>query len=334
MNDNRFIKKDDQAYFPDFDRFMEIVKSARTALDDHPPKIEAGQIWGITDKDYRFIVLTSPEKSMTRKDIRVVPVTREKGLASVEDVIIPDGTVYRASSVVMPFQVTNISTDRLDLFFGTVEQPIVDFLQETVRSGKLAQLPDGTYSGEADVFDPVIMKFNSDLKSELLEYAEEVFAMIEQLQPVKLKDPMIRIADLVLSKLHTLIKWAYDQPQVAYSFMAAPGTVNLQGLEEPNRIKVDDAEDMIISFVARSGSVSLEFLSKKFKETRSINEIKLESTSENNKISFATDQTLKFSNRKITVELPFGFVEGIKKLFELKLSFKIEDKVFDYLIKY
>lgn len=334
MNEKKFIKKDGQAYFPDFDKFMEIVKSARTALDDHPPKIEAGQIWGITDKDYRFIVLTSPEKSLTGKDIRVVPVTREKGLASVEDVIIPDGAVYRASSVMMPFQVTNISTDRLDLFFGTVEQPIVDFLQETVRSGKLAQLPDGTYSGEADVFDPVIMKFNSDLKSELLAYAEEVFVMIEHLAVVSEVNPVVNIIEGILTRLRNALDGMVAQPQYMYNLMAAPGNFNFDNMKRAVKLLVDDGPDLIINFVIQSRSVALEFQSRKFRDSRSIGNIIIESTSESDALKYSFNDTYQFKNIAVKLDLPTGIVESILRLKELKLSFRFDDQDFEYILRF
>ncbi len=69
-------------------------------------KVKPGQI-GASPEDYRFVVLSSPEKSATGNDIRVMPISNKTYLATDTDVILPENEVYYSESVVLPFQVTN-----------------------------------------------------------------------------------------------------------------------------------------------------------------------------------------------------------------------------------
>ncbi len=333
MNEKNLNKNKKQTNLPDFDKFMEIVNSSRAAFDEHPQKIEPGQVWGVAGKDYRFIVISNPEKSKTGKDVRVVPVVREKGLASEEDVIIPGGAVYRASSVVMPFQVTNIMVEKLDVFFGKVDNELAGFLQATVLSGKLADLPDGTYFGEADVFAPEILQYNTELKKEFSLYAEEVFQKIDELAAGLEYQPVKRVISGIWDDISDILKAMVSEPQLQYNLMAAPGDFNFRGLGKSRKKVIADESDLVVFFVVKSGRVSIEFQSKKFEDPRSIGNIELVSTGEQERLKFKSDAKIRFTNRKITVDIPAGIIETVLKMREMILTFECDDHKYEYLIK-
>ncbi len=333
MNEKKLNQNKKQTNFPDFEKFMEIVKSSRAAFDQHPQKIEPGQVWGVAEKDYRFIVISNPEKSLTGNDVRVVPVVREIGLASEEDVIIPGGAVYRASSVVMPFQVTNIMINSLDLYFGNVDNELVGFLQATVLSGKLADLPAGSYLGEADVLAPEILQYNTALKKEFSLFAEEVFQKIDELAAEPGYQPVKRIISGIWDDISDFLKAMVSEPQLQYNLMAAPGDFNFRGLGKSHKKVIADESDLVIFFVVKSGRVSIEFQSKKFEDPRSIGNIKLESTRAEETLKFQSEKIIRFTNRKITVDIPAGIIEAILKMREMILTFECDDQKYEYLIK-
>ena len=151
--------------FPTFERFMELVRNARKAIEEHPKTKKPGQIWGISGLDFRFIIV-----KVLDGNLRVVPVRQALIPASSTEFIVPEKTVFNAKSVLNPFLICNILTEYFDLYFGEFLIPL-DTKGFPVN-GELDY-------GDIPAADPVILGEWDRIKSITYRLSEEVLEKID-----------------------------------------------------------------------------------------------------------------------------------------------------------
>lgn len=163
------------------DTEMSIYEAALRHVYEHPTTFEPGQVWGIAGKSYRFIVLSSPEKSITGKDVRVLPVTNKTYLATHTDVILPKDKVYYSECVVFPYLACNILTDRFDLYFTKLSDGLTKtFIAMDNKPGCIEEIPEGEgWFGDNDPEDSIIVERTEELRDELFEFSRETLALAD-----------------------------------------------------------------------------------------------------------------------------------------------------------
>jgi len=329
-NEKKMSKKN--IVMPGFEQFKMMMEKARAAVYEKPGEIKPGQIWGIAGKDYRFVVLSSPETSITGKDVRVVPVINKIHMATEADVILPEDFVFYSESVLMPFQVTNIMLDKLDLYHGELKKDITDFLIKTDNKGELAPLPNFTRQGSNDPYDPIIFEYSNNLRDELFGFAQEVFLAADLLQE---EDEVT-----VFEKLVQLVSEFRDRLE---EFIAVPGVpvlqtgsihLNFESLEEDTDFVISDEEDFQVLISFTSSKIVFSVRSKNFQDDRTLNGFSLVINNKPSQTSYNFDPVKTLKNRIVDFTLPADMVESIKKSSGFVISFELAGKQFTYQINY
>lgn len=328
-NEKKVMNK--QKMMPDFEKFKELVKKAQSAVDNHPNKIEPGQIWGIAGKDYRFVVLSSPEKSITGKDIRVMPVTNKTYVATDMDVILPEDSVYYSESVVHPFQVTNILCEQLDLFVGQLKEEFTKFLIKTDQKGELQPLPDYTRTGDNDPEDPIIFEYNENLKEELFGFAQEVFKEADLVQEEK----NVSILDTVFFTVRQYAKFfqgLMGGPQVSFMFAQNPDRMNFNLAGKPRKLQLHSGDDISVNITVHGQIPQLVFTSFKLDDNRMISDVKITLTGDKSSGTFHRFGGGKLSSKQINFIIPDNIANNLIDGF--LLNYKLEGEEFELPIKF
>ncbi len=328
-NEKKIMNK--QKMMPDFEKFKELVKKAQKAVDLHPKEIKPGQIWGISGKDYRFVVLSSPEKSITGRDIRVMPVTNKTYVATDMDVILPEDAVYYSESVVLPFQATNIMRDKLDLYLGEIKDEFTKFLIKTDLKGELQPLPDYTRQGNNDPNDPIIFEYNENLKEELFGYAKEVFKIADQVAD----EANITIFDIVVHKILAyakLFKETVAEPQVSYLNAMVTGVTNFKSFKQNKKLLLKSHDDISIALTVRSQISELVFTSFRIDDEREISNVRITLTGEECNNIYQDFEVAKLSLKQINYMIPENIAENLTSGFLLK--YKLGDREFELPVKF
>lgn len=320
-----------QKTMPDFNKFKELVKKAQTAVDHHPEKIKPGQIWGISGKDYRFVVLSSPEESATGNDIRVMPISNKTYLATDTDVILPENEVYYSESVVLPFQVTNILRKKLDLYHGEINNEFAKFLIKTDQKGELQPLPDYTRLGDNDPNDPIIFEFNESLKAELFGYAQEVFKEADLVQ----EDKKISIFDTVIFTVREYTKLFRDtvaEPQVSYMSAMVTGVTNFKSFVQNKKLLLQKHDDISVSLTVTRQIPELIFTSFKLDDNRVISDLRITLIGDKSTGAFHDFGGGKLSSKQIYFIIPDNIANSLSGGF--RVSYKLENTEFEIPVKF
>ncbi|MCC6638626.1 MAG: hypothetical protein IT278_12945 [Ignavibacteriaceae bacterium] len=331
MDKNEKKIMNNQKTMPDFEKFKELVKKAQTAVDQHPEKIKPGQIWGISGKDYRFVVLSTPEKSITGKDIRVMPITNKTYIATDIDVILPENEVYYSESVVLPFQVTNILYQKLDLYHGEIKDGFIKFLIKTDQKGGLQPLPDYTRLGDNDPNDPIIFEFNESLKAELFGYAQEVFKEADLVQ----EDKKISIFDTVIFTVREYTKLFKDivaEPQVSFVHSSIPLYINLSPVGKILKLLLNKNDDISVNITVQNQIPQLIFTSFKLDDNRVISDVRITLTGDKSKGTYHDFGGGKLSSKQIYFIIPDNIANNLTGGF--RVSYKLEGKEFELPVKF
>ncbi len=320
-----------QKTMPDFNKFKELVKKAQTAVDHHPEKIKPGQIWGISGKDYRFVVLSSPEKSATGNDIRVMPISNKTYLATDTDVILPENEVYYSESVVLPFQVTNILRKKLDLYHGEINNEFAKFLIKTDQKGELQPLPDYTRLGDNDPNDPIIFEFNESLKAELFGYAQEVFKEADLVQ----EDKKISIFDTVIFTVREYARLFIDiaaEPQVSFMHALSPDRMNFSSAGKIRKLLLNKFDDISVNITVQNQIPQLIFTSFKLDDNRVISDVRITLTGDKSTGTYHDFGGGKLSSKQIYFIIPDNIANNLTGGF--RVSYKLEGKEFELPVKF
>lgn len=317
---------------PDFEQFKKIMEKARAAVYEKPDEIKPGQIWGIAGKEYRLVVLSSPKTSITGKDVRVVPVTHKIHMATETDVILPEDFVYYSESVVLPFQVTNIMQERLDLFHGELKKEITDFLIKTDNKGELATLPNFTRQGTNDPYDPIIFEYNENLREELFSFAKEVFQVADLVQ----EEERVTVLDRI-------VQLGKDFRARLEEFTVLPGIpvlqaksihFNFESLEEDNDFIISDEDDFQVLIAFDSSKIVFSVRSKNFQDDRILKDFNILIDSKPSQTSYNFDPVRNLKNRIVDFTLPTDIVASLKNSSGFNISFELDGRQFTYQINY
>lgn len=328
-NEKKIMNK--QKMMPDFEKFKELVKKAQSAVDNHPNKIEPGQIWGIAGKDYRFVVLSSPEKSITGKDIRVMPITNKTYVATDMDIILPEDAVYYSESVVHPFQVTNILCEQLELFVGQLKDEFTKFLIKTDQMGELQPLPDYTRRGDNDPNDPIIFEYNENLKEELFGFAREVFNLADLIQ----EDKKVSIFETVIYTVREYTKLFKDivaEPQVSFVHSSIPLYINLSPLGKILKLLLNKNDDISVNITVQNQIPQLVFTSFRLDDNRVISDVKITLTGDKSAGTYHVFGGGKLSSKQINFIIPDNIANNLTNGF--RVNYKLEGKEFELPVKF
>jgi len=316
---------------PDFEQFKKMVEKARAAVYEKPDEIKPGQIWGIAGKEYRLIVLSSPKSSITGKDVRVVPVTHKIHMATETDVILPEDFVYYSESVALPFQVTNIMKERLELYHGELKKEITDFLIKTDNKGELATLPNFTRQGTNDPYDPIIFEYNENLREELFRFAKEVFEVADLVQ----EEQRVTVLDTVEKRLFDFLgflKEVYRAPEPEYMTMMAmvPERLDFNPKAKNRKILLKSHDNISISLATISSEPVLVFTALNLGDSRELSDVRITLTSDEGSHHDFHDGN--FSSRQINYMIPENIVQNMKKGFVL--TYKLAGQAFELPVSF
>ncbi len=316
---------------PDFEQFKKMVEKARAAVYEKPDEIKPGQIWGIAGKEYRLIVLSSPKSSITGKDVRVVPVTHKIHMATETDVILPEDFVYYSESVALPFQVTNIMKERLELYHGELKKEITDFLIKTDNKGELAPLPNFTRQGTNDPYDPIIFEYNENLREELFSFAKEVFEVADLVQ----EEERVTVLDTVEKRLLDFLgylKDVYRAPEPEYMTMMAmvPERLDFNPKARNRKILLKSHDNISISLATISSEPVLVFTALNLEDSRELSGVRITMTSDEG--SYHDFQDENFSSRQINYMIPENIVQNMKNGFVL--TYKLAGQAFELPVNF
>lgn len=327
--EKKMIKQ--KSVMPDLEQFKKMVEKARAAVYEKPDEIKPGQIWGIKGKEYRFVVLSSPKNSITGKDVRVVPVTHKVHMATETDVILPEDFVYYSESVVLPFQVTNIMKERLDLYHGELKKDITDFLLKTDNKGELATLPNFTRQGRNDPYDPIIFEYNENLREELFSFAQEVFHaadLVEDEERVTVFDTV----EKTLLEFLGFLKNALASPEPEYMTMMAmtPERLDFNPRAKNKTILLKSHDNISISLATISSEPVLVFTALNLEDSRELSGVRITMTSDEG--SYHDFQDENFSSRQINYMIPENIVQNMKNGFVL--TYKLAGQAFELPVNF
>ncbi|MCA0389580.1 MAG: hypothetical protein LCH52_13910 [Bacteroidetes bacterium] len=329
--EKKMIKQ--KSVMPDLEQFKKMVEKARAAVYEKPDEIKPGQIWGITGKEYRFVVLSSPEDSITGKDVRVVPVTHKVHMATETDVILPEDFVYYSESVVLPFQVTNIMKERLDLYHGELKKDITDFLLKTDNKGELATLPNFTRQGRNDPYDPIIFEYNENLREELFSFAQEVFHaadLVEDEERVTVFDTV----EKTLLEFLGFLKNALASPEPEYMMMMAmtPERPDFNPRAKNKKILLKSHDNISIALATISSEPVMVFTALNLEDDRDLTGVRITLTSGDGEGSYSDFHDGNFGSRQINFLIPENIVQNMKNGFVL--TYKLAGQAFELPVNF
>ena len=318
---------------PDFEQFKKMVEKARATVYEKPDEIKPGQIWGIAGKEYRLVVLSSPKSSITGRDVRVVPVTHKIHMATETDVILPEDFVYYSESVVLPFQVTNIMQERLNLFHGELKKEITDFLIKTDNRGELATLPNFTRQGTNDPYDPIIFEYNENLREELFSFAKEVFEAADLVQ----EEERVTVFETVEKTLMVFLGFlsnAYGAPEREYMTMMAmvPERPDFNPKSKNKNILLKSHDDISVKLATISSEPVLVFTALNLEDSRALSGVRITLTGGEAEGSYTDFNDANFSSKQINYLIPENIVKNMKNGF--LLTYKLAGQAFELPVNF